>query len=30
MKIMAVNVSLPLEFEFKGRAMRSSIFKKKE
>ena len=28
MKIMAVNVSLPLEFEFKGRTMRSSIFKK--
>ena len=28
MKILAVNVSLPLEFEFKGRTMRSSIFKK--
>jgi len=27
MKITAVNVSLPSEFEFKGRAMRSSIFK---
>jgi MOSC domain-containing protein YiiM len=28
MKIMAVSVSQPLEFEFEGRAMRSSIFKK--
>jgi MOSC domain-containing protein YiiM len=28
MKIMAVNVSLPIEFEFKGQTMRSSIFKK--
>ena len=28
MKIMAVNVSQPIEFEFKGRTMRSSIFKK--
>ena len=28
MKIMAVNVSQPIEFEFEGRTMRSSIFKK--
>jgi MOSC domain-containing protein YiiM len=28
MKIMAVSVSQPIEFEFKGRTMRSSIFKK--
>lgn len=27
MQIMAVSVSQPIEFEFKGRAMRSSIFK---
>jgi len=27
MKIMAVSVSQPIEFEFKGRTMRSSIFK---
>lgn len=27
MKIMAVSISQPIEFEFKGRAMRSSIFK---
>ncbi len=27
MQIMAVSVSQPIEFEFKGRTMRSSIFK---
>jgi MOSC domain-containing protein YiiM len=28
MKIMAVNISQPIEFEFEGKALRSSIFKK--
>ena len=28
MKIMAVSVSQPIEFEFEGRILRSSIFKK--